>query len=92
MTDEKIIEKATNALKELNLYSNNYFKISVSKTDNEILLEAYPELKNEYSVDFNYKLPDGRGAQTSVKVDAKSHTLLHVITKSNMYHIPDELK
>ncbi|MFK7749582.1 MAG: hypothetical protein AB8B65_14395 [Kordia sp.] len=92
MTDDKIIAKATKALKKLNLFSHNYFKISVSKTDNEILLETYPELKNEYSVDFDYKLPDGRGAHTSVKVDTESHKLLRIITKSNMYHVPDDLR
>ena len=93
MTDEQIIEKATHALKELGMYSNNYYRITVVKVfDDEILLELEPELEHQYSVIFSYKQPDGRGASTSVDVDRYSHKLLTIITRSNMYEVPEELQ
>ena len=92
MNDQEIIKKATKALKELNLFSNNYNRIQVLKVINDELIELDPELKDKYSVMFSYKLPDGRGAHTSVEVDRKTDKLLYIITRSNIYEIPEELK
>ena len=92
MTDNEIIEKASKALKALDLFREDFTDITVSKTVNELLLENAPELKEIYSVIFTYKQPDGRGAITSIDVDRKTHKLIKIITKSNMYDIPFELR
>lgn len=93
MTDKEIIEKATKALKALDLYGE-YESIKVIKIDDDAFFEMLDDdsMKEEYSVSFSYKLPDGRGAGTSVKVDRKTHKLLMIITKSGMYKVPKELQ
>ncbi len=92
MNDQEIINKATKALKELKLYNGMYTNISVLKEINDILLDIEPELKDRYSVMFSYKLPDGRRAHNSVEVDRKTDKLLYIITRNNMYEVPEELQ
>lgn len=91
MTEQEIIEKASKALKALNLYRQDYITISVAKSEDSILQDYEPELKDKYSVIFTYKQPDGRQANTCVDVDRKTNNLLKVITKNNVYEIPFDL-
>lgn len=94
MEDKMIIEKATKALKSLNLFTNNYTTIEVCKNNIEdaLLLEAYPEINDTFTVDFSFNLPDGRKTGTAVVFDTKTYKLIRVITKSGIYKIPKELQ
>lgn len=91
MNDQQIIDKATKALKELELFNSDYIDVSVLKEINDTLIEIEPEIKNRYSVMFSYKLPDGRRGHTSVYVDRKSNKLISILTKNNSYEVPEEL-
>lgn len=90
MTDKEIIEKATKALKTLDLLAE-YNEIQVIRDLPALVLEMAPEKKNEYSVHFGFN-PPIRGTGASVTVDRKTHKLLKIITKSGMYKVPDELQ
>lgn len=91
MTEQEIIKKAKKVLDAIGLdYTDN--EISVAHIEDKKLLEALDEVGDEYSVIFSYKLPDGREGIKSVIVDKKTHKLKYVITKSNMYEVPEELR
>ncbi len=90
MTDKEIIEKATKALKSLDLLAK-YNEINVIKDIHPLVLEMAPEKESEYSVHFGFN-PPIRGTGASVTVDRKTNKLIRVITKSGMYKIPEELQ
>ncbi len=90
MTDKQIIEKATKALKALDLLAS-YNDIKVYKDINPIILEMDPNVEFEYSIEFSFN-PPVRGASISVTVDRKTNNLLQIITKSGLYNIPKELQ
>jgi hypothetical protein len=93
MKDSEIIEKSIKALKELGLYNRIYENVSVIRTYDKLLLEAYPEIDDYYTVSFPANLPDGRGgAGLSVKVDKKTNKLVEVITRNSFYKIPEEFQ
>ena len=89
MTDNEIIEKATKALKVLNLLAD-YNNVGVYKKIDPMILEMDPDVEFEYSVHFGFN-PPIRGTGASVIVNRKTHKLLKIITKSGMYEVPDEL-
>ena len=91
MREEQIIEKASNALKKMDLYGEYHNIKVINVNDDDKLLEIDPTLKKEYKVHFSFKLPDGRNAATTVRVDKKTHKLLTITTKSGMYKVPEEL-
>lgn len=90
MTDKEIIEKATRALKSLDLLAD-YNNIGVYKEINPIILEMDPDIKFKYTVHFNFDPPIRRTGAT-LTVDRKTHKLLQIITKSGMYRVPKELQ
>ncbi len=90
MTDEEIIEKATKALKALDLLAN-YNNIGVYKEIHPILLEMEPDIEFEYTVHFSFN-PPIRGTGATVAVDRKTNKLLRIISKSGLYIIPEELQ
>lgn len=91
MTDKEIIEKATKALKALDLLAETYNKTSVNKDISSILLEIDPDIEFEYTVHFSVN-PPIRGVGATITVDRKTDKLIRVITKSGMYKIPKELQ
>lgn len=76
-------------------------KPSVTREYPEILLDAYPELNDQITIFFEPKNPDigdykpvytnDKGGVTVI-ADKKTDKLLYVLTKSNMYDIPEELR
>lgn len=90
MTDKEIIGKATKALKALDLLAD-YNKIRVYKEINPIILEIVPEIEFEYSVHFDFD-PPILGTGATITVDRKTNKLLKIITKSELYNVPEELQ
>ena len=90
MTDKEIIEKATKALKSLDLLAD-YNNIGVYKNIDPLILEMDPDVEFEYSVHFGFN-PPVRGTGASVIVNRKTHKLLKIVTKSGMYKVPEELQ
>ena len=90
MTDKQIIDKATKALKSLDLLVD-YNSIGVYKEINPIILEMDPDLEFEYTVHFNFN-PPILGTGATITVDRKTNKLLKIITKNGLYTIPEELR
>lgn len=90
MTDKEIIEKATKALKALDLLAD-YNSIGVYRDINPIILEMNPDIEFQYSVHFNFN-PPVLGTGAAITVDKKTNKLLKIITKNGLYKVPEELQ
>ncbi len=90
MTDKEIIEKATKALKALDLLTD-YNKVQVNKKVNPLLLEMDPDIEFEYTVHFGHN-PPIRGTGVAITVDRKTNKLIRIITRNTMYKVPNELQ
>ncbi|MDH4471418.1 MAG: hypothetical protein QE487_02360 [Fluviicola sp.] len=88
--ENALIEKAKRVLDEIGINYEGH-TIEVAYEMNDLLTEVYPELVDEYSVLFSTELKRGRHNLISVTVDRKTHKLKMVITKYNMYEVPEEL-
>ena len=91
MKDYQLIEKAKKVLDSIGInYSD--CKISIDRIENEILNSEMEEFENEYSICFSSNLPDGRLSKFFVTFHKITNKLINVITKSNMYEVPEELR
>jgi hypothetical protein len=90
MTDKEIIEKATKALKALDLLTE-YNKVEVNKKINPLLLEMDPDIEFEYTVHFGHN-PPIRGTGVTITVNRNTHKLIRIITRNTMYKVPIELQ
>lgn len=99
MTDKELIEKAKKIVEIIGLSYDEKISPTISKEFPKLLLESSPELENEILISFESKIDsdfDIRGTSLgdgiTVVADKKTNKLLYVLTKSNMYEVPDELK
>lgn len=88
--ENALIEKAKRVLDEIGLNYDGY-SIKIVYAFDKALLEMEPEMANEYSIFFSSKFERGRHDMICVSVDRKTHKLKMVISKYNMYEVPEEL-
>lgn len=96
MTDKELIEKSKKIIEIIGLAYDETIEPNIIKEYPKILLDENPEMEDEIRIQFEFKKnPDMdipiRGRITVV-ADKKTNKLLYVLTKSNMYEVPDELK
>ena len=93
MADKELIKKAELVLKEFGLTYDTEFEPVVNRKEDDLLKKAYPEFfENEFSIHFTLKRPDGRLGGHTITVDKKTNELMLLITRSDTYDIPKELK
>lgn len=88
--EQELIEKAKRILDEIGIKYEGY-SIEIAYEINRLLIELNPEVEKVYSILFSSELEHGRHDLISVTVDRKTHKLKMVITKYNMYEVPEEL-
>jgi hypothetical protein len=88
--ENELIEKAKKVLDEIGLSYEGH-SVEIAYEINKLLIELNPEVANVYSILFSTELKNGRHNLISVTVDRKTHKLKMVISRYNMYEVPEEL-
>lgn len=92
MTDKEIISKAKKVLNELKIYYDKDCIPSITRYSDipAMLLPMFDEEdKNHFSVSFELTLPSGMLSGIFVFFDSTSNKILKIMTKYNIYKVPE---
>jgi len=91
LTDEQFIKKAKKVLDAFGINYKNY-EVYVDREHSEETKEIDASILDTYSVVFTYRERGTRGSLMAVVIDKHTEKLTHVITRSNMFDVPEELQ